>query len=183
MAARHPPSFPLNELAGGGASKGQRTEAAAPRRRGSRTGRNNMRNSGSRTRRNSADPGGGNIVDAGEEEGVRLSRGDCRRASAKNIRMQTPPSRKGARPPAVERSPRASPRSSCLPRAVGGREGFGRSERRGGSPSSPASGWVGRPWIRVSPAGSSGRPPSFLLHQQCGGSHAPRGGGRIRAGG
>jgi hypothetical protein len=51
------------------------------------------------------------------------------------------------------------------------------------------SSWVWRPWIRVSPAGSSGCPPrsSFTsraatpMHRTCGGSDAPCGGGRIRA--
>jgi hypothetical protein len=56
MVVRRPPSFPLNELAGGGASKGQRTEGAAARIQDWEKRRRVL--------------GGGNIVDVGNRRGL-----------------------------------------------------------------------------------------------------------------
>jgi hypothetical protein len=100
----------------------------------------------------------------GTKEVVRPSPADRRRASANNGNMQTPPSRKGGRPPAVERPPRASPRGSCLPQAVGSR-----GRKRATASPARARGkwrWRGRAWGR--------RPPCSIRSAQPDRRPAPR---------
>jgi hypothetical protein len=97
-------------------------------------------------------------------DALRLSPADRRRSSANNGNMQTPPSRKGGRPPAVERPPRASPRGSCLPQAVGSR-----GRRRATASPARARGkwrWRGRAWGR--------RPPCSIRSAQPDRRPAPR---------
>jgi hypothetical protein len=97
-------------------------------------------------------------------DALRLSPADRRRSSANNGNMQTPPSRKGGRPPAVERPPRASPRGSCLPQAVGSR-----GRKRATASPARARGkwrWRGRAWGR--------RPPCSIRSAQPDRRPAPR---------